>query len=485
MKEDALKKQNKKIDSFSEKRILSLFQKEADFFVPSKIDDIQNEIPLNIEPIEDALFLKNKIHAESEDLIPNVKNEILKVTKAEHPFSCWFRKNHIIAFSIAANFAIVIAAISSAFVLRYYEKENRSALVSLEISPASSEGKQATSERNPYSPSFLFQVDEKGKVIPSSLHASNYSASLIKKSSAFPAIENNDGASVAASLLHPAYEMGYLEKTDCSSPNKIKITYFTLNTKKAEAREKEYRSIFNKTLKRQKGNGLGTYASVTFTNGLEGLDLSNFSKLSDENKITLAEIYANSSIEDYKYLINFSDLLSVDQRVLTELSSTLFSIRKARLSPCALQSVLRATAIAYSSAKEEPKESNRELIEAKKKELISKIDSFYNESQGPKEKVKELLTKDAYYLVELPQQEENNLPEIYASYFKIRDLIYKNTTWDNLNSLLKEEKEIAESEVTFLDVSSLIRQETPLDPGDHKEQSVQNSNEEDGGVIDN
>ncbi len=482
---DALQKQNKKIDSFSEERILSLFQKEADLFVPNKIDDIQKEIPLNIEPIEDALFLKNKIHAESEDLIPNVKNEILKATKAEHPFFCWFRKNHIIAFSIATNFMIVITALSAAFVLRSYEKENRSALVSLEISPASSETKKETNECNPYSPSFLFQVDEKGKVVPSSLHPSNYSASLIKKSSSFPTITNNDGASVAASLLHPAYEMGYLEKTNYSSPNKIKITYFTLNTKRAEAREKEYRSIFNQTLKRKKGNGLGTYASVTFTNGLKGLDLSDFSKRSEENKITLAQIYANSAIEDNEYLINFSDLLSVDQEVLNELSSTLFAIRKARLSPCALQSVLKATSTAYSSIKEEQKESQRELIEAKKKELISKIDSFYNESLGPKEKVKELLAKDAYYLVELPQKKENSLPKIYASYFEIRNLIYKNTTWDNLKSLLKEEREIAESDVTFLDASSLIRQETPLDPGDHKEESVQNANEEGGGVIGN
>ncbi len=486
MKNDALKKQNKKIDSFSEKQILSLLQKEANFFVPNKIDDIQKEVPLNIEPIEDALFLKNKIHAESEDLIPNVKNEILKATKAEHPFSCWFRKNHIIAFSIATNFAIIVTALSLAFALRSYEKENHSALVSLEISPASSEAKQATSECNPYSPAFLFQVDRKGKVIPSSLHPSNYSASLIKNASSFPSLENSeDGASTAASLLHPAYEMGYLEKTNYSSPNKIKITYFTLNAKRAEAREKEYRSIFNKTLKRKKGNGLGTYASVTFTNGLNGLDLSDFSKFSDENKLTLIEIYANSAIKDNEYLLNFSDLLSVDQEVLAELSSTLFSVRKAKLSPCALRSVLKATATAYSSAKGERKESQRELIETKKEQLISKIDSFYKESLGSKEKVKELLAKDAYYLVELPQKEENNLPEIYASYFEIRNLIYKNITWDNLKSLLKEEKEIAESDVTFLDVSSLIKQETPLDPGDHKDESIQNTSEEGGGVIEN
>ena len=77
------------------------------------------------------------------------------------------------------------------------------------------------------------------------------------------------------------------------------------------------------------------------------------------------------------------------------------------------------------------------------------------------------------------------MPEIYASYFEIRNLIYKNITWDNLKSLLKEEKEIAESDVTFLDVSSLIKQETPLDPGDHKDESIQNTSEEGGGVIEN
>lgn len=485
MNEKASKTQNKKIDSPIEEQIISLLQKEAAFFVPNKIASIEEKLFVDSAPMDDTLFLKNKIHAESEDLIPDVKNEILKATKAERPINCWVRRNHAVAFSLLTSFIVAIIGLSTMIAIRPWQNEN-DAIVSLEILPASSE-KETSKNHNPYTPSFLFRIGKNGKAIPSSLRASNYSASLIKKSPYFSSIEEGSGASLAASLLRPAYEMGYLEKTDYDSPNKIKVTYFSMNAKQTLSKEKEYLSIFDQTLKKKRDTGLGIYASVSFQNGFEGLDLSVFSKLNINSKILLAATYANSSTNVDSHLISFSDLLSTEPTILNALSDTLFSIRKAKLSPYAMYGVLKATATAFSSIQKEITISQNEIIDEKKKELISKVDSFVPDSDSRKETIKQQLTKDAYYLVELPKEDEQKLSqgEIFSSFFEIRNLIYQNLSWDRLKILLQEEKELAESETTFFDASELIENQAPLDSGEHKKAALEDALDEEGGVIDN
>lgn len=256
MNENASKNEIKKID-LSEEQVVSLFKKEAGSFVPNKLEEIAFETYEAPEPIEDDSFLKNRIHLESEDIIPNVQKEVLKTTKAAHPFMCWLRRNSVVAFSLGAAFLVAFGAASTAVGLRIGNDilANRGAFVAMRISPAEENGEQE-GDGTPYSLFFTYRVNNDGKTIANSLRANNYSARLLSKDVKNQSI---DEATFAASLLTPAYQKGYLKKDVKSNPNQISLMYFS-NEDNLDEKKKQYAEAFNKALKKSE-DGLGLYAS--------------------------------------------------------------------------------------------------------------------------------------------------------------------------------------------------------------------------------
>ena len=486
MKENASKNQDKKTNlSIDEKKIIASFKIEASSFIPNVLNKVENDIENSLIKNDDLSFFRNKIHAESEDIIPNLKNKILKKTKATNPFIYWIKKNFTLTAIVSSCLAIFASTILiSTFYFEPWKSNDYSALISLQISPASSTSSQDKGAHNPYTLSFLFETNENGKAIASSLRPNNYSAYLLQQSNCFTYKNDCDSAALAASILQPAYEMGYLEQTSAEVPNKIKVTYFKLNQDNKVSKKKEYRSIFNNVLKRKGNDGIGTYASISFKNGLSDLDLTSYTNLNNRNKFLLTSVYANGFLDEEKSTLDFQKLLNADEEILNELDNTLSAVRRAKLSPYALNSVIRATASMCSSASDGVTsiEKSKE-IENLKEELISNIDSFYDGDEKTKQAVKNLLKTDAYYFVELPDQEEKTLPSIYEKYFQIRDHIKENISKETLINILKEEKEIAESEITFFDASNHIENVAPVDPGNHNNTNSTTFANEEGGLI--
>ncbi len=479
MKKDALKERSKKIDHSNEE-ILSLLEKEAPFFVKNRWNEIEAETTLKFEPMEDVSFLRGKIHAESESIIPDVRKEILKTTKAENPFKCWLRRNHPIALSIGVVMMTVLVSTTSLLALHPWSNKDQSALISLSITPASN--KQKKEKANPYSLSFSFRVDADGNVNPSSLKANNYSALLVKKSTSFLNTIYTNDVSFATLLLKPAYDMGYLENSDPSSPNEIKITYFTLNTDCVPEKEKEYAFAFNKALKRAE-KGLGIYASLTFENGCGDMDFSAFKKLDATTRKAIIDVYSGLKTKEGESLLDMSHILATRDDILLAMVDTLSSVKEAKLSPLALDGVLRATASMCVSAKEESNGLKSHSIDEKKKEIIAAIDTLPISDENQKQTMKEMLQKNAYYLMELSQEDESKLNgDFYSCYRDIRESIKHDLDEDSFKSLLEEEKQIAESDVTFFDVASLIQGETPADSGNHQNDNHVVINEE-GGIV--
>lgn len=479
MKKDALKERSKKADRTDEE-ILSLLSEEAPFFIKNHWNEIEAETTLKFEPMEDASFLRGKIHAESESIIPDVRKEILKTTKAEKPFKCWLRKNHPIALSIGVVMATVLVSATSLLALRPWHNQDKSALISLSITPASN--KQNKEKANPYSLSFSFCVDSNGNVNSSSLKANNYSALLVKKSVPSLNIVYTSDVSFATSLLKPAYDMGYLENSDPSSPNEIKITYFAFNRDCVSAKEQEYAFAFNRALKRAE-KGLGIYASLAFEDGCGDMDFSAFKKLDASTRKTIIDVYSSLQTKEDGSLLDMSHILSMRGDILSTMVDTLSSVREAKLSPLALDGVLRATASMCVSAKEENSDSKSHFIDKKKKEIIEVIDTLPISDENQKQAMKGMLQKNAYYLMELSQEDENKLNGDFYSYYRdIREWIKHDLDEDSFKSLLEEEKQIAESDVTFLDVASLIQGETPADSGNHRNDNVITVSEE-GGIV--
>mgnify|MGYP006913126857 CR=1 FL=1 len=479
MKEDVLKEQSKKTNR-SDEEILSLLQKEAPFFVKNNWDEIETETTLKCEPIEDASFLRGKIHAESESIIPNVRKEILKTTKAERPFKCWLRRNHPIALSIGVVLVTVLVSTTTLLSLRPWEKEDQSALVSLTITPASH--KQSKGKMNPYTLSFSFRVETNGNVNPSSLKANNYSALLVKKSTPFINTLCTSDVSFATSLLRPAYNMGYLENDDPSAPNEIKINYFTLQKDRVSKKEKEYEAAFNRALKRAE-KGLGVYASLQFEDGCHNMDLSTFQKLDESTREAIIDVYSSLKTKDGESLLDIRHLLETRSDILPTMVDTLSSIKEAKLSPLTLDGVLRATASMCKSAKEESHDSESLFIEEKKKEIIETVDSLPISDEKQKSKMKELLQKDAYYLVELSEENEKKLDGAFYSCFRdIRESIKRNLNENSFKSLLQDGKQIAESDITFFDAAPLIQGETPIDSGNHRNDNNALVSQE-GGIV--
>ncbi len=480
MRKNASEKPIKKTEP-SEKEILLAIKCEAPLLVKENFAPIEAATIKKEEEIEDASFLKIKLRSEGENIIPNVKKNILKETKAESPFGCWVRKNTPIVASIGASFAVVLASTSALLATRPWEEKNKSALVLLSISP--SNGGKDESQANPYSLSYSFRVEKNGKVNPSSLKANNYSASIVKKASCFPTLYCQDDVAFATSLLKPAYAMGYLENSSEEEPNKLQITYFAPEAKSIEKKKKEYEAAFNKALKRAE-KGIGVYASLNFVNGCEGLNLSYFKKLDSEKREQIIDAYSLFKTSNGKSLIEMDNYLQMDEKTLTSLSSTLSSTKETKLSPLALDALLHGTASAYYCSIDESHADNASLIETKKKEIIDEVESLTSLDEETKSSMKELLWKDAYYLTELTEQEEKALDSpFYSSYKEIRNLINNGLTEESYLTLLEEEKDIAESDATFLDFAPAIQGALLADSGDHAPASSASDASEEGGII--
>ncbi len=175
----------------------------------------------------------------------------------------------------------------------------------------------------------------------------------------------------------------------------------------------------------------------------------------------------------------------MDETTLNSLSSTIFSTKEAKLSPLALDALLHGTASAYYSAFDESHTDNSSLINKKKKQIVSDVDSLNDVDENLKSEMKEMLWKDAYYLIELTEEEEKALASpFYSSYKEIRSLINDNLTKESYLTLLEEEKDIAESDVTFLDFAPSIQGAVLADSGDHAPSSDLSTASE-GGIIDN
>ncbi len=483
MKESASKKPTKKTEH-DEKEILLALKREAPLFIKEDFAPIEAETLKKEEFLEDANFLKIKLHSESESIIPNVKNDVLKATKAESPFGCWMRKNKPVVASIGASFAVVLASTSALLATKPWEKNDEGALVLLSITPSSGAAKNDTS--NPYFLSYSFQVEKDGKVNPSSLKANNYSASLVKRSSCFRSLNYNYESDVtfATSLLKPAFMMGYLEEGSEDEPNKLQITYFAPTSNNVEKKKAEYELAFNKALKRAE-KGLGVYASLNFVDGCEGLDLTRFNKLETSKKRQVIDAFSSFKTVSGKSLLSLDNYLSMDETTLNSLSSTIFSTKEAKLSPLALDALLHGTASAYYSAFDESHTDNSSLINEKKKQIVNDVDSLNDVDENLKSEMKEMLWKDAYYLIELTEEEEKALASpFYSSYKEIRSLINDNLTKESYLTLLEEEKDIAESDVTFLDFAPSIQGAVLADSGDHAPNSDLSTASE-GGIIDN
>ncbi len=480
MRKSVSEKPTKKTD-VSEQDILLALRQEAPLFTKENFAPIEALTVGKEEAIENADFLKIKLHAESESIIPNVKNDVLKATKAESPFGCWMRKNKPVAASIGASFAVVLASTSALLATKPWEKSDESALVLLSISPSSMNAKDPAT--NPYSLSYSFRVEENGKVNPSSLKANNYSASLVKKSACFPSLYYEDDVLFATSLLKPAYTMGYLENGSKEEPNKLQITYFAASESNIENKKKEYGSAFDKALKRAE-KGLGVYASLSFVDGCDGLDLTDFKKMDTEKKHQIIDAYSSFKTTNDTPLLDINNYLKMDEKTLNSLSSTIASAREAKLSPLALDALLHGTASAYFSAFDEDHVDNSSLIEAKKKEISNEIDTLSLVDEESKSSMKEMVWKDAYYLIELTKEEEEALDSpFYSSYKEIRKLINESLTEESYLTLLQEEKDIAESDA-FLDFAPSIRGAVLADSGEHAQDEPASSAAE-GGIIDN
>lgn len=478
MNENASKNEIKKTE-LNEEEIVSLFKKEASSFVPNKLDEIAFETYEAPEPIFDDSFLKNRIHLESEEIIPNVQNEVLKATKAAHPFMCWLHHNSAVAFSLTAAFLIAMGAASTALGLHIRSDilANRGAFVAMRISPAETNDDQ-NENSNPYSLFFTYQVDKEGKTIANSLRANNYSARLLSKEIKSQAI---DEATFAASLLSPAYEKGYMKKSEKSNPNQISLLYFSVEDNVKEKQE-QYAKAFDKALKKSE-NGLGIYASLSFRSGIQEKEKSILKNADEQKKHSLAEVYVGFATKDDGNLIDMESLSQESDDTLSIMASSLRSVRKSALSPCTLDGVIRGTASAYHSSKEK-RGSFRKEIEAKKNQFMGMVNYDDLSYMGSEDSVRSLLAKDAAYTIQFPSecQMDESKKESLSLYNDIRLLINKNLDKEGFISLVQEEKEIADSALTFFDASKALQNEEGVDTGNHLS-SITNDWLEDGGIL--
>ncbi len=463
----------------NEQEVISLLKLEASSFVPDVLEKVTNKVTVqNAEHLEDILFLKNKIHAESECIVPKLQKNIIKATKAEKPFRHWMRQHYIGIYSgLAASF-IAIAAISTCCYYKQMFACKEGSYVSIRIS-----ANEASKEKSPYLLSFSYCVDKDGKVNYSTFKANNYSANLLKKSFSVTASQSIDEAVFAASLLKPSYEKGYILEGSATSPNQIEVIYF--GREKLEEKEKAYKKAFDKAL-RQSENGIGAYAKLNFVNPLKNKPNNEADQLDEKTKISVARVYDGFTLQDGDSLVSLETLTKEEETTLDAISETIEKIQGIQASPMMLQGLIRGNASAYVSSLCKESKNYREEIEAKKNELIENFDGslFKREDETSISVAKEFLQKDSAYLVEIPNNAkvETESESFFSLYKEIRSLINKNLDDDSYLSLLEEEKNIADSYSPLLDMCQCFDDVPPADDGNHKiEKKVPSS---DGGLVD-
>ena len=468
MRKRQLNSQNKACrgkKSIGEKEIISLIQKEASSFVPNDLTAIEKATgTFNPFKERDDLTITEIFHNEGADIVPNLQNKIMAKAGVKKSFSFnRFVRNHLTAIVLSG--LVVVGGITAGFFVSGSDTASLGAadgtLVSVSFQSASSyysddEGVNYSynnREINNYIPTFTFQVqNEDNLALKDTLSPCNYSASLISQSqtTAFTSLTNEKAPAFLSRLIKPTYDQGYLEAVDATRANNITITVISSMKDYLSTYQNDYLSSINETLSDSKYN-INTYAKVKFVDAS-----STFAKLSNVGKEKARQIALAYWLYDVNGTANLNadSLYDEDDGVLASLIGAASAIRKAPLSPMAMNNAISGTAKAYSNYKNGVAALPGDMKELKNK--MVEYSSFLPWASTQRETIKQSLLTNSYYLVadddidkELPSYTENMRVHDGATslsyFFHVRDKIISGLDYSSLTNLLNEVKTTATS----------------------------------------
>lgn len=304
-----------------DKDIISTFKDEAKGFTPSVLAEVEKATG-TFNPIknQDEMALTMRVHNEGVDLVPDVQEEVYSTLGHRKPRRTpFFQKKTLLPIGLSlAAVAIAIPVIVISQKPGTTVDATGSSFVSVSFTPASklAQGASATGGGetvNNYVPSWSYEADSENIVKAATFAPNNYSANLVGYS--FSSASKEKSWDLAAGLIAPTYEKGYLETIDKNQYNGISISVVSSISSYADSFAENYQTSINEALKQK-----GIYAKISFSVSEESSSTqtnSSAEEMSSAKKLAIAKIY-----EAFNREVSLDDLdANLDEEVATSFST--------------------------------------------------------------------------------------------------------------------------------------------------------------------